>query len=173
MKQLVTKDRLNLALITLILQRGWDYVEVLELCKNAGVSRSTFYLHFQNKEELLEYGFSQLRQTITDSRILQSKKDGSQFAFVEGIAAHIFQNRKLFLALVGGNSGGIVRQKFCDVVCQLATDELGTNNCKDPELINFMCGGFVSLAAFTMKEKNGDAKLFAERFNKYAAALLS
>jgi hypothetical protein len=36
-----------------------------------------------------------------------------------------------------------------------------------------MCGGFVSLAAFTMKEKNGDAKLFAERFNKYAAALLS
>jgi AcrR family transcriptional regulator len=172
MRQLPTKDKWNLALVSLMLLRGWEYVEVLELCQKAGVSRSTFYLHFQNKEELLEYGFSQLRLSISNGLATRNRDDQSLFYFVGGVADHIFQNRQLFLALVGGNSGGIVRQKFCDLVCQLATEELGHKNCHDPALINFMCGGFVSLAAFTMKEKNCEANIFKDRFNKYAAALL-
>ena len=34
-------------------ERGFDDVTVEEICSAAGVGRTTFYLHFQNKDQLL------------------------------------------------------------------------------------------------------------------------
>lgn len=59
-----TRRQLREALITLILERGWDAVSVRDVCEKADVGRSTFYVHFADKENLLLSGFDDLHATM-------------------------------------------------------------------------------------------------------------
>lgn len=48
-----TAKRMNLALISLLKKKPFEYITISELCKSAGVNRSTFYLHYENMCDLL------------------------------------------------------------------------------------------------------------------------
>ncbi len=41
------------ALIKLLVKKPFEYITVKELCTEAGVNRSTFYLHYENTDDLL------------------------------------------------------------------------------------------------------------------------
>ena len=49
-----TAKKMNLALISLLKNKPFDYITIIELCKKADVNRSTFYLHYENMCDLLE-----------------------------------------------------------------------------------------------------------------------
>lgn len=42
------------ALIYLLNDKDYDYITIKEICKKAGVNRSTFYLHYENIDDLLK-----------------------------------------------------------------------------------------------------------------------
>ncbi len=48
-----TREALRNALLALLVERGWDDIDVQALCVRTDIGRSTFYLHFPNKEALL------------------------------------------------------------------------------------------------------------------------
>lgn len=48
-----TAKKMDQALISLLEQKTFDYITVSEICKTAGVHRSTFYLHYENTVDLL------------------------------------------------------------------------------------------------------------------------
>ena len=48
-----TATKMDLALITLLKKKPLDYITVSEICKVAGVNRSTFYLHYETVGDLL------------------------------------------------------------------------------------------------------------------------
>jgi len=48
-----TAVRMNLAFISLLEKKPYEYITVSELCKEAGVNRSTFYLHYESFDDLL------------------------------------------------------------------------------------------------------------------------
>ena len=48
-----THERLGMALLELILERPIDKVTVQQVLDRAKVGRSTFYLHFRDKNDLL------------------------------------------------------------------------------------------------------------------------
>lgn len=41
------------ALLSLLEKKSFEYITISELCKEAGVNRSTFYLHYESMEDLL------------------------------------------------------------------------------------------------------------------------
>ena len=49
-----TAIRMDEALITLLEKKDFEYITVKEICKVAGVNRSTFYLHYENTSDLLK-----------------------------------------------------------------------------------------------------------------------
>ena len=49
-----TATKMDLALITLLKKKPFEYITVSEICKTAGVNRSTFYLHYENLGNLLD-----------------------------------------------------------------------------------------------------------------------
>jgi AcrR family transcriptional regulator len=49
-----TESLLKAALMDGVARRGFDSVRVDEICQAAGINRSTFYLHYRDKFELLE-----------------------------------------------------------------------------------------------------------------------
>jgi AcrR family transcriptional regulator len=97
-----THDRLGNALIALILERPIDEVTVQDVLDRARVGRSTFYLHFRDKEDLL---LSQLERFLeTMSTVLSLRKERSNRVVpVAELFAHIGSQNKLYRAL--GDAG--------------------------------------------------------------------
>jgi len=52
-----TQAALWQALFSLLHELAWQDINVSTICRRANVARSSFYLHFQNKQELLDFGF--------------------------------------------------------------------------------------------------------------------
>ena len=48
-----TAIKMDLALIALLKKKPFDYITVSEICEEAGVNRSTFYLHYETIGDLL------------------------------------------------------------------------------------------------------------------------
>lgn len=48
-----TAQKMDKALIELLEEKEFEYITVNEICKRAGVNRSTFYLHYENITDLL------------------------------------------------------------------------------------------------------------------------
>ena len=48
-----TAAKMDLALISLLKKKPFEYITVSEICKTAGVNRSTFYLHYETVGDLL------------------------------------------------------------------------------------------------------------------------
>ena len=49
-----TAKKMDEALISLLEKKEFAYITVKEICKEAGVNRSTFYLHYENTSDLLD-----------------------------------------------------------------------------------------------------------------------
>lgn len=58
-----TRRALREAMLSLILEKGYDAVTVDEIAERADVSRSTFYLHYRDKEDIL---LENLEATVDD-----------------------------------------------------------------------------------------------------------
>lgn len=56
-----TRKLLSDALVSLILEKGYDEVSIQDIIDRANVGRSTFYSHYENKEQLLLFGHEHLR----------------------------------------------------------------------------------------------------------------
>ena len=62
-----TRVRLRDALIQLILEKGYDNVTIQEITETADLSRATFYLHYQDKDELLAVSLEAMFDELVDS----------------------------------------------------------------------------------------------------------
>ena len=49
-----TASLMSEALLLLLEQKDYDSITVREVCQKAGVNRSTFYLHYESMNDLLE-----------------------------------------------------------------------------------------------------------------------
>lgn len=58
-----TREALRDALIALIVERGYDAVNIQDITDRANVARTTFYLHFRDKEDLL---FSTMKEVYEE-----------------------------------------------------------------------------------------------------------
>lgn len=93
-----THQRLGMALIELIVDNPMDSITVQEILDRACVGRSTFYLHFSDKNDLL---LSQLEMFLeTMSTTLTVKKEASlRLAPVTEMFEHVGGQNKIYRAL--------------------------------------------------------------------------
>ncbi len=49
-----TAVKMDKAFLDLLMKKDFEYISVKEICQNAGVNRSTFYLHYETIGDLLE-----------------------------------------------------------------------------------------------------------------------
>jgi AcrR family transcriptional regulator len=80
-----TQKALRTALMQLIVERGYDAVTVQDIVDRADVSRTTFYLHYRDKAELLEKGlfalFDELQNNVPVVTRAQFLADPSAYFF--------------------------------------------------------------------------------------------
>ena len=59
-----TRQTLSHALIALIQEKRYDAITVQDICDRANVGRSTFYAHYQDKDDLLASNFQQMMESL-------------------------------------------------------------------------------------------------------------
>lgn len=119
-----TQTALREALIELILERGWDEISVQDICDRADIGRSTFYGHFTCKEELLTSAFGDLRKTLRAQQMNSGDLRTPVFGFVQGLIEHVYENQRLFRAVIGKRSGLAIQRRFRQLLIELVNEDL-------------------------------------------------
>ena len=119
-----TRRALRDALISLLVERGWDDINIQDLCERANVGRSTFYMHFQNKEQLLVSGLNDLSNALREQAVIEKSATPGALPFVRGLIEHVHEQRTLFRAMIGRRSGHVVQKCFREMVNQLVAEEI-------------------------------------------------
>lgn len=101
-----TKKALTEALIQLILEKGYEYVTIQDIIDRANVGRSTFYIHYENKEQLLLDGHHNLQV-----KLFENSDDSSEPDFVY-LFNHLSENRLLAKAMLGKKGGNMMSEFF-------------------------------------------------------------
>src|SRR5438128_11047210 len=94
-----TRDRLGDALIALIQEKPFAAITVQEVLDRADVSRSTFYVHYRDKDDLF---FSDADEFLEMLAMRLSRRDekSERVAPVREFFAHVADAQRLYLALV-------------------------------------------------------------------------
>ena len=66
-KYFFTASLMDDALLLLLEKKDFEFITVKELCQKAGVNRSTFYLHYENMNDLLEETIPSLNKKFSAS----------------------------------------------------------------------------------------------------------
>jgi AcrR family transcriptional regulator len=59
-----SKRMLREALVSLMAEKGYDAVTVLEIAERADLNRATFYLHYSDKEDLLQQSLEEVLNEV-------------------------------------------------------------------------------------------------------------
>src|SRR5712692_10583817 len=93
-----TCERLGSALVTLIQEKPIDDVTVQEVLDRASVGRSTFYLHYRDKDDLLLSQLEKFRETMSTALSIR-KEESHRVVPVAELFEHIGSQKKLYRAL--------------------------------------------------------------------------
>jgi AcrR family transcriptional regulator len=99
-----TRQDLMAAFFSLVLSQRYHEIRVGDVLARSGVSRSTFYEHFRNKDELLAASLEGPFQTLAN--LVGGQADVNK---VRAILDHFWQNRALARSLFQGAALRIVR----------------------------------------------------------------
>lgn len=102
-----TRKLLSEALTALILEKGYDAVSIRDILDRSGVGRSTFYLHFENKEQLMLWGHDNIRNLVLED-------GGDRIEFLP-FYRHLEEHRALVLSILSEGPGNKVSRLLRDI----------------------------------------------------------
>jgi AcrR family transcriptional regulator len=108
-----TRSSLHEALMALVLEMPYADITVQQILDRANVGRSTFYTHFQDKDELLMWGTEHLKQTLKGAAKL-----GDVIGFSRAMFEHAYGYRKVYRALVNSPVWPHLRQRIQNIVAE-------------------------------------------------------
>lgn len=106
-----TKAALFDAFVHLVLDRRYDQIRVADIVERAGVGRSTFYEHYEGKDELLREGLTGPFTVLADM-ITPRHDDARLLATVE----HFWENRRVGNVLFAGATARIATSTLADLI---------------------------------------------------------
>jgi AcrR family transcriptional regulator len=118
-----TKASLHDALIGLAREKPYPSIAVKEILDRANVGRSTFYMHFRDKDDLLESGIHQILQSI-QSQPRASSTPERVIAFSLPLLQHIDEHRRTSGAGMKREGRLVMHEHMQDVLTNLIADEL-------------------------------------------------
>jgi AcrR family transcriptional regulator len=112
------------ALLELIIEKGYDAVSVRDIVARAKVGRSTFYSHHGSKEALLSSSVQQLRRVLSAQQHAFTQTPGAPWCgFTTFFFAHAGDHRTLYRAL-GRHGGAFVMAKIRQTLRDLVRAEI-------------------------------------------------
>lgn len=186
-----TRRQLRSALMSLILERGYNDVTIEDITERADLGRTTFYLHFRDKEELLVDTLEEIAiglKAQVEQTISQEAGEGRlQVNPISVVFRHVDENRDLYRIILKGEgsnkAASRIRQIIEEAVSEYFARHLGEKEGAPPPVpLAVIAGyfaaammGFVTLWLEKELPYRGDeaADLFMKLFFQGAAGFLN
>ncbi len=95
-----TKQRLDDALVSLIIEKGYDKITVQDLIDRADIGRSTFYAHYETKDDLLIRSVDQLAAEM-ELEMAQQPSDAGSIMPSLALFRHMAEIHHVYKAMIG------------------------------------------------------------------------
>jgi AcrR family transcriptional regulator len=147
-----TRKALQDALLTLMIDKGYEEISVRDIIDRADVGRSTFYTHYTDKDDLLQDGLADFRAIVEQSET--APHDGRRIlSFSLNLFRHIHEHQHMARALFARPTRAPVLRQIeiilGDVVRAGLPDPPETQHAPTsvpPEaLVRFVVGAYLSL----------------------------
>ncbi|HTK10098.1 MAG TPA: TetR/AcrR family transcriptional regulator [Ktedonobacteraceae bacterium] len=127
-----TRQLLREALFELIIERGYEKIAIADITERANIGRTTFYLHYQEKEELLKASLKTLMRELQLDVEPSAEEICPFYIRCIRIFQHVAQRRRLYLALLSEtgslNVGNVMRMYFAELFQRYTLDVVEREN---------------------------------------------
>lgn len=157
-RKLRTRKQLKDALLDLILEKGYDAVTIEDITERADLGRTTFYLHYKDKEHLLlesiESIAEDLLQQINENYpafarpgLALENREQLLYAPVLLVFHHAKENANLYRIILRGEgayqTNNRLRQIINRITANIMIERIDSLGLKNPEIpIDFMTNYF-------------------------------
>jgi AcrR family transcriptional regulator len=120
-----TRRQLRNALMELILERGYNAVTIEDITERADLGRTTFYLHFQDKEDLLVKSLEEIAEElkVQVEQIANRNEEGAtRISPVSVVFRHVEVNRDLYRIILEGEGSNKAASRIRDIIEETAIE---------------------------------------------------
>jgi AcrR family transcriptional regulator len=148
-----TRALLQEALIALIPELGYAAITVENICEKANVGRSTFYTHYEGKDDLRSATIDAHLRSLTHRPVsTELETSGRLFAFSLPMLEHAHAFRALHRALLS-SSGDTIHDEMRERVRRAVQSELVEKRVGATEMpvefaVHYISGAFLALLAW-------------------------
>lgn len=167
-----TAVKMDEALLELLEKKDFDYITVKEICKKAGVNRSTFYLHYETVDDLLSEcvnytnnkcfekfggGYSSVKEKLSSE-----KSDELIFItpdYLEPYLQFVRDNKRLFKVVLKNSSLMNTEATFKEMFRTIFSPVMDRFNCAEDEkkyIISFYITGLTAIVSEWLKNDCSD-----------------
>jgi AcrR family transcriptional regulator len=142
-----TRQAIETALLHLIETRGYDRVSVRDICDEAEVSRSAFYAHYADKDDLKRSGLRHLRLALDNHSDAADPQRGG-YSLGRALFEHAATYRNHYRALVRGGVAAAALETARNIVADSIRTKLKASktDAKSREAaVHFLAGGYIGL----------------------------
>jgi AcrR family transcriptional regulator len=159
-----TRKMLREALFALLDEKHFDAVTVLEITEKAGLNATTFYLHYEDKWDLLS-------SVVSELRIIVDEQPQAAFATEEGEAGatnmlehklfkHIEQYHDFYRLMLGKHGVASVRhalqeefRRIVRVVLQQLPPSVASVSVPDDLVEHYLAGAYVAVVEWWVTQR--------------------
>ncbi|MFE4709927.1 TetR/AcrR family transcriptional regulator [Paenibacillus sp. NPDC056722] len=153
--------------LTLLLHDGFDSITVKTLTEKADISRKTFYLHFTDKNDLLD---AIVQEQIRELKSTCAESKATDFIESTIVWFHYFEQKKdFFYALFKSESTVSFRKQLLNCLMEQIGGEIPIGDItQDRDLkIRFLSTAVIGIVeSFVMDEINSDCEHIARQVGK-------
>jgi AcrR family transcriptional regulator len=118
-----TRRALSEALVALILEKRFDAITVQDVIDRADVSRSTFYAHFRDKEDLFLSGWERVLEGFA-SHVAWEQVGTARFVPVKELFLHLQDFHRFYRALVRSRKTDLIYKTGIDYFSKYVEESL-------------------------------------------------
>lgn len=161
-----TRKLLCVALMDLLQTTSFDKISVNDLCEKAMIHRATFYNHFSDKNDLLNYAIDDLQEELFEKSIENETYNSQKemyMALVECVIDFMIDNKHK-LSLIFKNNTGKLSSCTSNTVKRSIRYLLGKNKYKHEYalpidvIVNFFTGGITMIGIDWLESENPYSK---------------
>lgn len=159
-----TKRTLNAifdAFIDLMVEEGYEAITVQDIIDRADIGRSTFYLHFKDKDDLLENCIGQLRASLKEKSAASTScgvGEPYHFCYSLGMLNHVRSHKLLYKAMLTKKGGASVNFLMQRMLSEIVEEEIAQqklfNGLQLPRstVVNYIVNTFYTVMTWWMDE---------------------
>ena len=174
-----TRDLLQGALAALVQEMDYDAISVKQILDRANVGRSTFYMHYRDKDELLASSMLDLlRKTQAPPTASGLERQGEIIAFSLPVFDHVQEQLSMRRSKMGSKGRAALHEQLQTILAEMIEDRIKVTfssyakqeNGVSPDLLaSFVASTFVLVLNWWVE---GDKPLSAQAANDIFQSLV-